>query len=92
MPLVNETNITVDGIDYEVEHSEDGSLERVVLWANPTFLVADAIINHNVECITVHFHNGEEKRTETYDYWAFANEDSKDVAVAHLAIWMGSVA
>ena len=69
------STITVDGCDYEVEHTEHG-LERIVVWDVDTDLVGDVALDHNLECAFADIGRG----GESVNYFEFDAMPTDDIA------------
>ena len=80
--------ITVDGIDYEVEHTEAhmGAPERIVVWADSWtprhVLIGDVSLDHNLE----HAEADTGRGAEAVSYFEF-----KEKTVTDIATWIASV-
>ena len=79
--------ITQDGVEYEVELSDQSlyNMMFVTIWALDESLVASAEINHNAESITVTYKCSDGDYVDgTYPYHEFASDDKEN----KLAQWL----
>jgi hypothetical protein len=52
--------ITVDGCDYEVEHTSGiTNYESIAVWTKDDELLADAVVHHGQEFVNVTYHHPE---------------------------------
>lgn len=78
-------NIIVDGIEYEVEHTEPhlGGPERVVVWTMDEELVGDVSLDHNYESASAMIGRG----PEAISYFEFAEKTPEEIGT-----WIAAVA
>jgi len=85
-------NIQVDGIEYEVEISENFGVDNVVVWDIDENLIADAVVNHNAEHIGVTAADGDNLQYNYFNFEMAQTERGHEVACTELAEWIVSVA
>jgi len=77
-------NITVDGIEYEVEHTEHvGYPERIVVWSLDKELIGDVALDHNLEHGEADIGRG----AESVNYYDFSEMSPEDIGT-----WIAAVA
>ena len=85
---MNKTNMTVDGIDYSVEHEVEGNMEHIEVKDINDSPISVAIIDHNHETVEVvymfdDYVEGDELTPVPYNYHEYTS-------VSNIAEWMAS--
>lgn len=97
MTISQRTEITVDGVDYEVIYYEDATHEEVFVYAaSDNSLVGKADIDHNIEYIQVTYNNVPAfvgtfaPATDEYPYYDYvaSNLAESRAQVLNLAEWI----
>lgn len=90
---VAKSSIDIDGVTYNVDHCKGDQMERILVWGTSGSLVekltGDIIINHTKETIVANNHIGEEKVTESFDYWEFMSDEDRTENISKWIVAIG---